>query len=873
MPAQPPDKPSGPASDPPGSLPLASEVDLLVLEYLAHAGYQRSTQALKAELREKREGKQNTWRPVGQGAQDKVKERMLRALDRGDRDEVLRLWENFVPPLVRKSDRNAQKLEFYLNIFFAIFPLHPSNSAPQPSNLAAAMRAFRAYLESDGAALAVTPEFLAYYAMPYVPEISRHPSFKELFTHEWARALKTRLADFLARTPQFAQEPRLLALCRTHRELGAGASHGSSVSVGDVHKDMQALKQRLIDSELRSVEAKREAAAASAVEVEREAALRRGAGEVCVIAADAITALGEPDLAVRLQQRLQGAEDRLGFEPTDFGGRSAGRGGGGGEPPARQQQQQQHQKAGGMGGGGVAADDTLNASTAMLAALDYDAVKRTMVAGGEDAPPLMQALRWRLTKPGRRQRKLALAQYIQNDLLDARVIEAVLSPEASAAVREETLRLINLFASEPAGRTYLLGEPHLIDELCQLLTVGTGAADDDGQDSIARQNCLGALQKLSLRRQPQNAMIDADVIAWLVAQLRDIDSLSQYSVEYGTALLMNLSLRGAGKTKCAEPDLDVLTVLSQLMESDSMQVRTYVNGTLYSILVRGSLKQRADEIGLADSLRALIEHSDETFARQINYILEQIEKEVAEEEEAPSEDEGGDEEEEEEADEEGEADDEEADVFPEARHSLEPVGGISGEPLLASRFLTGVYEAQEEASQLRASMQMGEERRRAAADANASRPNDLSARRRHHPDEPLQRPTTPRASDDYGAHAMAQSGAQPEEGGEYPPAGGVPEGVPEEEGADGEDSNLPAAAYPDPTEVDSSSPTIPVRNRLSRTPHKKFRDDVPPVQPTASRPRAAVERLQRRPPGSTPAKGKPPKGGADGPPADGADQQ
>jgi hypothetical protein len=29
----------------------------------------------------------------------------------------------------------------------------------------------------------VTPEFLAYYAMPYVPEIAKHPSFKDPFTH------------------------------------------------------------------------------------------------------------------------------------------------------------------------------------------------------------------------------------------------------------------------------------------------------------------------------------------------------------------------------------------------------------------------------------------------------------------------------------------------------------------------------------------------------------------------------------------------------------------------------------------------------------------------------------------------------------------
>ena len=205
---------------------VSSELDLLVLEYLAHAGYERATQQLKQELREKREGKSTTWRPVGAGMQDRVKDRMLRALDAGEREEVLRLWDNFVPPVLRRTDKNAQKLEFYLNIFFAIFPLHPTNpKGAQPAGLTNSMRIFKEYLETDGAALAVTPEFLAYYAMPYVPEIARHPSFRELFTAEWALALKSRLADFLARTPQFAAEPKLLSMVRAHRELGAGAAH------------------------------------------------------------------------------------------------------------------------------------------------------------------------------------------------------------------------------------------------------------------------------------------------------------------------------------------------------------------------------------------------------------------------------------------------------------------------------------------------------------------------------------------------------------------------------------------------------------------------------------------------------------------------
>ena len=272
-----------------GDLDITAELDLLVLEYLSHAGYDRATSNLKAELREKREGKKKTWRPVGVEMAERVKDKMLRALDNGEREEVLRLWDNFVPPLLRRADKNAQKLEFYLNIFFAIYPLHPSNPrGAQPAALHQSMKVFKAYLEADGASLAVTPEFLAYYAMPYVPEISRHPSFRELFTAEWSLALKARLADFLSRTPQFASEPKLLSMVRAHRELGQGASHGAPHPIAEARRDLQALKQRLIDSELRAVEAKREAAAAVAVEAEREAAMRRGSAEVSDVAADAI---------------------------------------------------------------------------------------------------------------------------------------------------------------------------------------------------------------------------------------------------------------------------------------------------------------------------------------------------------------------------------------------------------------------------------------------------------------------------------------------------------------------------------------------------------------------------------------------------------
>ena len=74
---------------------------------------------------------------------------------------------------------------------------------------------------------------------------------------------------------------------------------------------------------------------------------------------------------------------------------------------------------------------------------------------------------------------------------------------------------------------------------------------EGGDDSYLRQNALGTLQKFSLRKGAQTSMIEGGVIAWIVQILKGSqDYLSDYSMEYATALLMNLSLRNRGKDEC-----------------------------------------------------------------------------------------------------------------------------------------------------------------------------------------------------------------------------------------------------------------------------------------------------------------------------------
>ena len=52
----------------------------------------------------------------------------------------------------------------------------------QPRPVVAAMARFRQYLEQRGTRLCATAEFLPFYALPFVPEPERHPSFASIFT-------------------------------------------------------------------------------------------------------------------------------------------------------------------------------------------------------------------------------------------------------------------------------------------------------------------------------------------------------------------------------------------------------------------------------------------------------------------------------------------------------------------------------------------------------------------------------------------------------------------------------------------------------------------------------------------------------------------
>ncbi|XP_073866584.1 lisH domain-containing protein ARMC9 isoform X15 [Macaca fascicularis] len=345
----------------------------------------------------------------------------------------------------------------------------------------------------------------------------------------------------------------------------------------------------------------------------------------------------------------------------------------------------------------------------LLPSLDYEKLKKDLILGSDRLKAfLLQALRWRLTTshPGE-QRETVLQAYISNDLLDChshnqRSVLQLLHSK-SDVVRQYMARLINAFASLAEGRLYLA-------QNTKVLRMLEGRLKEEDKDIITRENVLGALQKFSLRRPLQTAMIQDGLIFWLVDALKDPDCLSDYTLEYSVALLMNLCLRSAGKNMCAKVAGLVLKVLSDLLGHENHEIQPYVNGALYSILSVPSIREEARAMGMEDILRCFIKEGNAEMIRQIEFIIKQLNSEELPDGVLESDDD-------EDEDDEEDHDIMEADL--DKDELIQPqLGELSGEKLLTTEYL-GIMT------------NTGKTRRKGLANVQWSG------------DEPLQRPVTP----------------------------------------------------------------------------------------------------------------------------------
>ncbi|XP_064522193.1 lisH domain-containing protein ARMC9 isoform X5 [Pseudopipra pipra] len=621
------------------------------VKYLDFAEFEETVKVFKKECKIK--GKPLP-KPADVSSKDPlpVQEDLLAAFENGEQKVFFQLWEEHVSSSVRDNDPVAQKLEFYLHIHFATFLLKQTMGKPDKAKLEERISHFKAYLETKGAALSQTTEFLPFYALPFVPNPMVHPSFKELFQDSWTLDLRTRLEKFLSLTLKARQTPRLLTLFKEN---------------GQCNKEMlQHLHQQLVESEHRTM-----------TYLKRFNKMQADYHNLIGVTAELVDSLEATvngkmitpeylqSVCVRLfsNQMRQSVAHSIDFTRPGTGYYSMS--------PCDDGY----------------ASTMLRASLApvkmqdvpLLPSLDYEKLKKDLITGNDRLKAfLLQALRWRLTTsyPGE-QRDTVLQAYISNDLLDChsncqRSVLKLLNSK-SEVVRQYMARLINAFASLAEGRVYLSQNPTLLRMLEERLK-----AED--KDSLTWENVLGALQKFSLRRALQSVMIKDGLIFWLVDVLTDTDCLSNYTLEYSVALLMNLCLRSAGKKMCARIANHVLKVLSDLLGHENHEIQPYVNGALYSILAIPSVREKARAMGMEEILRCFIKEGNAEMIRQIEFIIKQLNSEEPLNDGIVSDDE------EEEEDEEEDHDIMEADL--DKDEVLQPqLGELAGEKLLTTEYL------------------------------------------------------------------------------------------------------------------------------------------------------------------------------------------
>uniref|UniRef100_A0A3Q1BXI9 LisH domain-containing protein ARMC9 n=1 Tax=Amphiprion ocellaris TaxID=80972 RepID=A0A3Q1BXI9_AMPOC len=442
---------------------LATEADLLgmIKEYLKFEEFEETVHSFDKECQSK--GKLVS-KPRGSALRDSktrvIQKDLLSSFDDGDHKVFFELWTENIPSEVKDTDAEALSLEFYLHIHFTIYPLRRHPGRHDRAEFEERISYFKQYLETRGAALSQTTEFLSYYALPFVPNPTAHPSFKNLFQDSWIPELRDKLEQFLSVTLKPSNTPRLMTLY-------------VSFYYASLRKAMQQLQLQLVESDRRITSYVRKF---SKMQADYQNLIGITAELVDSLEATVSGKMISPEYLQSVYVRLFSSQTRQSVvQSTDF------------TRPGT-------------------ASSMLRFSIApqrpkdvpMLPSLDYEKLKKDLADGADRLKSLLlQALRWRLTRslPGE-QRDTVLQAYISNDLLERystkQKIVLHLLRSTNEIVRQYMARLINAFASLAEGRAYLSQIPILLKLLTEVLR-------KEDKESLTRENVLVALQKLSLR--------------------------------------------------------------------------------------------------------------------------------------------------------------------------------------------------------------------------------------------------------------------------------------------------------------------------------------------------------------------------------------
>ena len=713
-------------------------ITTLIHEYLYKKEYVKTLDSYQEELGEKiKSGKYYSLTN-----KDISDSSLLNYFESGSKVEFFKQWKRLIPNHMKLTEPTLCKLDFNLEIYFALFPImgnKPVNQKAQ-SELRQNMEDFKKYLEKKEIELSKTTEFLAYYALPYIPNPKGHPTYAQLFKPEWVKDLKNQLINcikFYLPSPD-KKYPAIYDLINgknikmnnnmnyKHKEEEIKNNNNlnnidnnvinnniNNIENNNNHKinlELKAENEKLIE-EIKKLKTKDEKSKIAFIDsqktwsnlalniisysfglidiyntvanntqnpqvekirqklVKYQNFLKRNMEELeknknannssLMVKNDEIdtidnSMLNQNNLSSKknnnnnntnvVNYSMKNNINNIKLGDKDTLGNSNGN------------MNILNEKENDNNINNYSRDENDNINNNNIdnienqneniqkgksIQIDYEpenlidmkrfisALNHKIQVDDNKLIYIFREIRLRIFRRNNRQlSELTLYELFMYDLFGTLSKSSYLFHELinNQILNLEVMKILNALASLNKGRNYLLAKETLIDDIVQCMI-------RESTDSDLRQKCLGTIQKFTLRSQPQNKLIELNVIHYIVNLFAcESDTLSDYTIEYGLALIMNLSLRKAGREKFEAIADKTIQILQKFMDKDNIQVLTCINGTLYSLLKKQKFKNEARNKGLDIQLKnAKIDNPQ--LKKQITYILEELNKPPEEEEE------------------------------------------------------------------------------------------------------------------------------------------------------------------------------------------------------------------------------------------------
>ena len=710
-------------------------ISALIHEYLYKKEYTKTLDSYQEELGEKiKSGKYYSLTN-----KDISDSSLLNYFETGNKTEFFKQWKRLIPNHMKLTEPALCKLDFNLEIYFALFPImgnKPINQKAQ-SDLRQNMEDFKKYLETKEVELSKTTEFLAYYALPYIPNPKGHPSYTQLFKPEWVKDLKNQLINcikFYLPSPD-KKYPAIYDLINgknikmnnnfNHRHKEEEIKNNNNLNNIDnnvisnninndnnhkINLELKNENEKLIE-EIKKLKTKDEKSKIAFIDsqktwsnlalniisysfglidiynnvannaqnpqvekirqklVKYQNFLKKNMEELeknknannssLMVKNEEIDGIENSILHQNnnsskknnnnniinysmknninnINNIKTGDKDTLGNSNNNMNIINENLNDNNINNYSRDENDN-------INNGGVdnIENQNDNLQKGKSIQIDYEpdnlidmkrfisALNHKIQVEDNKLIYIFREIRLRIFRRNNRQlSELTLYELFMYDLFGTLSKSSYLFHELinNQILNLEVMKILNALASLNKGRNYLLAKETLIDDIVQCMI-------RENTDSDLRQKCLGTIQKFTLRSQPQNKLIELNVIHYIVNLFAcEADSLSDYTIEYGLALIMNLSLRKAGREKFEAIADKTIQILQKFMDKDNIQVLTCINGTLYSLLKKQKFKNEARNKGLDIQLKnAKIDNPQ--LKKQITYILEELNKPPEEEEE------------------------------------------------------------------------------------------------------------------------------------------------------------------------------------------------------------------------------------------------